>query len=83
MRRSLRILTCLFAVLAGSSSAFAEKKKVVFLADGGKLEELAGLYPSGHDGLAVTHMACAAHESIARGEPVCAWAAWPGQQNAR
>jgi predicted dehydrogenase len=37
---------------------------VSFLLDGGKLNELAGKYPSGEDGLAATAIAAAAHTSI-------------------
>ena len=35
-----------------------------------RLEDLEGLYPSGRDGLAITQIACAAHESIETGAPV-------------
>jgi len=51
-----------------SIADFAEN--LLFLADGGSLEQLDGLYPSGKDGLVITHIACAAHESIETGAPV-------------
>lgn len=47
---------------------FAEN--LVFLEDGGTLAELEGRYPSGEDGLAITQIACAAHESVASGDVV-------------
>jgi predicted dehydrogenase len=41
---------------------FAEN--LLFLKNGGTLGELEGLYPSGKDGLAITRIACAVHESL-------------------
>lgn len=43
---------------------------VVFLGSGGKLEQLAGRYPSGWDGLRVTQVAEAVDTSMATGGPV-------------
>ena len=51
-----------------SIADFAEN--LLFLQEGGTLEDLEGLYPSGEDGVAITQIACAAHESIERGEAV-------------
>lgn len=51
-----------------SIADFAEN--LMFLEDGGALQELEGLYPSGRDGLAITQIACAAHDSIAEGRPI-------------
>ena len=51
-----------------SIADFAEN--LLFLEEGGALEDLKGLYPSGRDGLAITQIACAAHESIETGAPV-------------
>ena len=47
---------------------FAEN--LLFLEKGGTLAELEGLYPSGKDGLAITRLACAIHESILSRKPV-------------
>ena len=41
-----------------------------FLLAGGSLAELTGQHATGEDGLEVTKIAVAAHQSIARGEPV-------------
>ncbi len=43
---------------------------LLFIENGGSIAELEGLYPSGKDGLAITQMACAAHQSIETGMPV-------------
>lgn len=51
-----------------SIADFAEN--LIFLSEGGTLEELEGLYPTGRDGLAITQIACAAHESAESGQPV-------------
>jgi predicted dehydrogenase len=51
-----------------SIADFAEN--LLFLEEGGTLEDLEGLYPSGKVGLAITQIACAAHESIDTGAPV-------------
>ncbi|MCA9450659.1 MAG: hypothetical protein KC931_26285, partial [Candidatus Omnitrophica bacterium] len=51
-----------------SIADFAEN--LLFLEDGGSLEDLEGLYPTGEDGLVITQIACAAHESIESGTPV-------------
>ncbi|MFH1743651.1 MAG: Gfo/Idh/MocA family oxidoreductase [bacterium] len=51
-----------------SIADFAEN--LLFLKKGGTLRELEGLYPSGKEGLAVTQMACATHESILSGKAV-------------
>ena len=51
-----------------SIADFAEN--LLFLEEGGSIEELEGLYPSGEDGLAITQIACAAHASIESGAPV-------------
>ena len=51
-----------------SIADFAEN--LLFMGEGGKPEELEGLYPSEEDGLAVTQIACAVHESIDSGTPV-------------
>ncbi len=40
------------------------------LADGATLQDLAGTYPSGEDGLEVTKIAAAVHESAETGKPV-------------
>ena len=47
---------------------FAEN--VAFLKAGGSLASLEGSYPSGTDGLEVTRIAVAVHESIERAQPV-------------
>lgn len=47
---------------------FAEN--LLFLRKGGRLADLEGLYPSGRDGLAITQIACAAHQSIRQGRAV-------------
>ncbi|MCL4693989.1 MAG: Gfo/Idh/MocA family oxidoreductase [Candidatus Hydrogenedentes bacterium] len=51
-----------------SIADFAEN--LLFLEEGGTIDELEGLYPSGQDGLAITQIACAAEESIRTGAPV-------------
>jgi len=51
-----------------SIADFAEN--LLFLERGGTLAELEGLYPSGKDGLAITRIACAAHESIETGQVI-------------
>jgi len=51
-----------------SIADFAEN--LLFLEGGGTLDDLEGLYPSARDGLAITRIACAAHESIETGNPV-------------
>jgi predicted dehydrogenase len=51
-----------------SIADFAEN--LLFLEDGGTLQDLKGLYPTGEDGLVVTQIACAAHESIEKGLPI-------------
>ena len=51
-----------------SIADFAEN--LLFLQKGGTLAELEGLYPSGREALAITQIACAAHESIRTGNPV-------------
>lgn len=43
---------------------------VNFLLDGGSLDELADKYPNGTDGLEVTKIAVAAHQSLDTGQPV-------------
>jgi len=43
---------------------------VYFLKSGGNLEQLAGQYPSGWDGLRVTQVAEAVHKSMTEGRPV-------------
>jgi predicted dehydrogenase len=43
---------------------------VAFLLNGGTLEQLAGRYPSGRDGLAVTTIACAVEQSLRSGQVV-------------
>lgn len=40
------------------------------MADGGSLGQLDGLYPSSKDGLVITQIACAAHDSIETAAPV-------------
>ena len=47
---------------------FAEN--LIFLDEGGTLEQLDGMYPSAKDGLAITKIACAAHESIKAGKAI-------------
>ncbi|HOW17707.1 MAG TPA: Gfo/Idh/MocA family oxidoreductase [Phycisphaerae bacterium] len=39
-------------------------ENIAFLKEGGRLEDLKGTYPSGEDGLEVTRILCAIHESI-------------------
>ena len=51
-----------------SIADFAEN--LLFLEQGGRIEELEGLYPTGEDGLAVTQIACAAMESIETGQTI-------------
>ncbi len=51
-----------------SIADFAEN--LLFLESGGTVADLEGLYPSGQDGLVITQMACAAHESAASGLPI-------------
>jgi len=45
-------------------------ENVAFLLAGGKLEQLAGRYPTGRDGLAVTKIACAVDQSLRSGAVV-------------
>ena len=41
---------------------------IAFLKQGGRIEQLAGKYPDGEDGLQTTRILCAIHESIATGK---------------
>ena len=43
---------------------------VAFLKNGGKLDELRGVFATGADGLEVTRIACAAEQSLRTGQPV-------------
>jgi len=43
---------------------------VAFLKDGGKLDQLRGVFATGADGLEVTKIACAAETSLRSGQPV-------------
>ncbi len=45
-------------------------QNLLFLANGGSLADLEGLYPSGKDGLVITQIACAAHQSIVGRKPI-------------
>lgn len=45
-------------------------RNVAFLLDGGRLDDLAGTYPDSADGVHVTQIAAAAHESAATGRAV-------------
>jgi predicted dehydrogenase len=51
-----------------SIADFAEN--LLFLEEGGGLDALEGRYASGEDGLAITQIACAAHESMETGSVV-------------
>jgi predicted dehydrogenase len=54
----------------GADSIEDFAKNVNFLLEGGALDELAGQYATGEDGLEVTKIAVAAHRSIETREPV-------------
>ncbi len=43
---------------------------IAFLKSGGKIEQLEGTYPDGRDGLEVTRILCAIHESAATGRHI-------------
>jgi predicted dehydrogenase len=45
-------------------------ENIAFLKSGGRIEQLAGSYPDGEDGLEVTRILCAAHESVSTGKSV-------------
>ena len=54
----------------GPKASRTLRLNVNFLLEGGNLEELAGKYPDGTDGLEVTKIAVATHQSIDTGKPV-------------
>jgi len=43
---------------------------VGYLVNGGNLNEIAGQYPDGHDGLEATRVALAVHQSIEKGKSI-------------
>lgn len=45
-------------------------ENIAFLKSGGTIEQLAGKYPDGEDGMEVTRILCAVHESVATGKMV-------------
>jgi len=51
----------------GFESIIDVVENIAFLQSGGTLEQLAGTYPDGEDGLEVTRILCAVHESAATG----------------
>lgn len=51
----------------GFASVADVVENIAFLKNGGRLDELRGTYPSGEDGLEVTRILCAIHESVRTG----------------